>query len=219
MGLPPLQEKFLRSGSTVLISFAMHKNRSDLVTHVSDGPFLSSNGNKYILVAIDYVSKWVEAQAFPTNDAQNVVNFLKRIIYGKSCHLPIELEHKAYGALKTCNIDLTKAGANTFLQINELEELRLDACESSISYKWIKTPTEYGKEDKDLLFNSQLRLFPGKLKSRWYRLFTISRDMKGGAIELCDEEGNKFIVNKQRVKPYQKYILDFDVDDDVTLND
>nr|GEU37951.1 reverse transcriptase domain-containing protein [Tanacetum cinerariifolium] len=43
------------------------------------GPFPSSNGNKYILVAIDYVSKWVEAQAFPTNEAQNVVNFLKRL--------------------------------------------------------------------------------------------------------------------------------------------
>ncbi|GJU31786.1 reverse transcriptase domain-containing protein [Tanacetum coccineum] len=43
------------------------------------GPFPSSNGNKYILVAIDYVSKWVEAQAFRTNDARNVVNFLRRL--------------------------------------------------------------------------------------------------------------------------------------------
>ncbi|GJW22940.1 reverse transcriptase domain-containing protein [Tanacetum coccineum] len=43
------------------------------------GPFPSSNGNKYILVAIDYMSKWVEAQAFPTNDARNVVNFLKKL--------------------------------------------------------------------------------------------------------------------------------------------
>ncbi|GJX37164.1 reverse transcriptase domain-containing protein [Tanacetum coccineum] len=43
------------------------------------GPFPSSNGNKYILVAIDYVSKWVEAHAFPTKDAWNVVNFLKRL--------------------------------------------------------------------------------------------------------------------------------------------
>ncbi|GKE50458.1 reverse transcriptase domain-containing protein, partial [Tanacetum coccineum] len=43
------------------------------------GPFPSSNGNKYILVVIDYVSKWVEAQAFPTSDARNVVNFLKRL--------------------------------------------------------------------------------------------------------------------------------------------
>ncbi|GKD51212.1 reverse transcriptase domain-containing protein [Tanacetum coccineum] len=43
------------------------------------GPFPSSNGNKYIQVAIDYVSKWVEAQAFPTSDARNVVNFLKKL--------------------------------------------------------------------------------------------------------------------------------------------
>ncbi|GKA31272.1 reverse transcriptase domain-containing protein [Tanacetum coccineum] len=43
------------------------------------GPFPSSNGNKYILVAIDYVSKWVEARAFPTNDVRNIVNFLKRL--------------------------------------------------------------------------------------------------------------------------------------------
>ncbi|GKF16461.1 reverse transcriptase domain-containing protein, partial [Tanacetum coccineum] len=43
------------------------------------GPFPLSNRNKYILVAIDYVSKWVEAQAFPTSDARNVVNFLRRL--------------------------------------------------------------------------------------------------------------------------------------------
>ncbi|GJZ38395.1 reverse transcriptase domain-containing protein [Tanacetum coccineum] len=43
------------------------------------GLFPLSNGSKYVLVAIDYVSTWVEAQAFPTNDARNVVNFLKRL--------------------------------------------------------------------------------------------------------------------------------------------
>ncbi|GKD22196.1 putative nucleotidyltransferase, ribonuclease H [Tanacetum coccineum] len=43
------------------------------------GPFPSSNGNKYILVAINYVSKWVEARAFPNSDARNVVNFLRRL--------------------------------------------------------------------------------------------------------------------------------------------
>nr|GEV26589.1 hypothetical protein [Tanacetum cinerariifolium] len=151
-----------------------------------------------------------------------------RIIYGKACHLLVKLEHKAYWNIKNCNIDLTKAGANMFLQINELDEMRLDAYESFISYKertkrWhnkrIKTPTKYGKGDKVLLFNSHLRLLPKKLKSRWYGLFSVSKDMKNSAIELYDEDGNEFIVNKQRVKPYQKDVLDADKDDDITLKD
>ncbi|GJW96579.1 reverse transcriptase domain-containing protein [Tanacetum coccineum] len=119
-----------------------------------------------------------------------------KIIYGKACHLPFKLKHKAYWALKTCNMDLTKARANRFLQINELDELRLDAYESSISYKertkrWhdkrIKTPTNYEKGER--------------------------------AIELRDKEGNEFIINKQRVKPYQKEALDFDDNDDITFED
>nr|GFC47179.1 reverse transcriptase domain-containing protein [Tanacetum cinerariifolium] len=60
------------------------------------GPFPSSKGNKYILVAVDYLSKWVEAKAFPTNDARVVVKFLKSlfslfgtpkaIISDRGCH-------------------------------------------------------------------------------------------------------------------------------------
>ncbi|GJZ98640.1 putative reverse transcriptase domain-containing protein, partial [Tanacetum coccineum] len=44
------------------------------------GPFPSSRGNKYILVAVDYLSKWVEANALPTNDARVVVKFLKSLV-------------------------------------------------------------------------------------------------------------------------------------------
>nr|GFC58239.1 hypothetical protein [Tanacetum cinerariifolium] len=122
-----------------------------------------------------------------------------RTIYGKACHLPVELEHNAYRAIKNCNLDLMKVGANRFLYINELDEMRLDAYESSISCKertkrWhdkrIKAPTNYEKGDKD---------------------------MKNGVIELYDEDGNEYIANKQRVKPYQK-ILDTNRDDDITLD-
>ncbi|GJV64354.1 hypothetical protein Tco_1475182 [Tanacetum coccineum] len=123
---------------------------------------------------------------------------------------------------------LQKLGENRFLQINELDKMRLDAYETSISYKerikrWhdkrIKAPTNYEKGDKVLLFNSRLRLFPGKLKSRWYGPFSVLRDMKNDPIELYDEDGNEFIVNKQRVKPYQKSVLDTNKDDDITLDD
>ncbi|GKC46101.1 reverse transcriptase domain-containing protein, partial [Tanacetum coccineum] len=43
------------------------------------GPFPSSRGNKYTLVAVDYLSKWVKAKALPTNDARVVVKFLKSL--------------------------------------------------------------------------------------------------------------------------------------------
>ncbi|GJS23820.1 reverse transcriptase domain-containing protein [Tanacetum coccineum] len=97
---------------------------------------------------------------------------------------PCLLGHKNY------YMDLTKAGENQFLQIKELDEMRLDAYESSISYK-----------------------------ERTKRPFSVSKDMKNRAIELYDEEGSEFIVNKQRVKPYQKNILDINRDDDITLED
>nr|GEW10470.1 hypothetical protein [Tanacetum cinerariifolium] len=121
-------------------------------------------------------------------------------------------------------MDLMKAEENRFLQVNELDEMRLDAYESSISYKektkrWynkrIKIPINYEKGDKVLLFNSRLRLFLGKLKSRWYGPFWVSKDMKNGALELHDEDGSKFIMNKQWVKPYQNSLLD--TNRDVTL--
>ena len=54
-----------------------------------------------------------------------------QLIYGKSYHLLVELEHKAYWAIRALKFDLMKAGWKRLLQLNELDELRMNACENS----------------------------------------------------------------------------------------
>nr|GEU35364.1 reverse transcriptase domain-containing protein [Tanacetum cinerariifolium] len=58
-----------------------------------------------------------------------------KLVYGKACHLPIEIEHKAYWALKQTNFDLSVAGNHRKIQLNELNKLRDHAYENSLIYK------------------------------------------------------------------------------------
>nr|GEV43339.1 reverse transcriptase domain-containing protein [Tanacetum cinerariifolium] len=241
-------------------------------------PFPSSQGNKYILEAVNYFSKWVEARALPTNEARVVCKFLKslfarfrtpraiisdrgthfyndqftkvmlkygvthrlaiayhpqisgqvevsnrslkrilertvdenraswsdklddalwafriafktpigctpyKLVYGKVCLLPIELEHKACWALKHANFGFQTAGDHHKVQLKELNELRDQAYENTLICKE-KTKRIHDSKVKDcvfnvgnrvLLFNSILKIFSGKLKTRWSGPFTIT---------------------------------------------
>ena len=50
-----------------------------------------------------------------------------RLVYGKACHLPVEIENKAWWVIEKLNLDLERASLTRFLDLNELEELRNDA--------------------------------------------------------------------------------------------
>jgi len=58
-----------------------------------------------------------------------------RVVFGKSCHLPVEIEHRAYWAVKSCNFSFDQAGEERKLQLNELDEIRLEAYQNSMFYK------------------------------------------------------------------------------------
>nr|GFA87953.1 reverse transcriptase domain-containing protein [Tanacetum cinerariifolium] len=132
------------------------------------------------------------------------------LVYGKACHLPHKIEHKAYWALKHTNFDLRTAGDHRKLQLNELKELRDQACENSLIYKERTKKLHDDKiknrifnvGDQVLLFNSRLKIFSGKLKSRWSGPFTIFEIYPYGTAKLTHPDGCNFKVNCHRLKHY-----------------
>ncbi|XP_022033491.1 uncharacterized protein LOC110935417 [Helianthus annuus] len=134
-----------------------------------------------------------------------------RLVYGKGCHLPAELTHRALWAIKQVNMDYENAGKTRKLVLGELEELRDEAYECASAYK-DKTKKvhdaklrlqKYEVGQKVWLFNSRLKLFPGKLKSKWMGPYLITRIGNYGDIEIEDFDDHlRQVVNGHRLKPY-----------------
>ena len=134
-----------------------------------------------------------------------------RLVYGKACHLPVEIEYKAWWAIRNLNMDMNRAGLKRMLEIDELEELRNDAyfnskIEKDKQKKWhdqLITRKTFNQGDQVLLYDSKLLLFSGKLKSRWTGPFIIHRAYLNGSVDLLNLKDKRvFKVNGKRVKPY-----------------
>ncbi|XP_020202854.1 uncharacterized protein LOC109788523, partial [Cajanus cajan] len=115
-----------------------------------------------------------------------------RVVFGKACHLPVEIEHRAYWAVKTCNFSIDQAGEERRLQLNELDEIRLEAYENSKFYKEktkkfhdnLIARKDFVVGQKVLLYNSRLGLMGGKLHSKWIGPFFVTNIFPYGTVEV-----------------------------------
>jgi hypothetical protein len=134
-----------------------------------------------------------------------------KMVYGKACHLPLELEHKARWAIKQLNFEFKTTGEKRILELHLLDEWRNEAYESSRLFKekakiWhdkkIKR-REFKVGDQVLLFNSRFQFSTGKLMSKWQGPLVIHEVYRSGSIRLhSDVRGKPHVVNGQRLKHY-----------------
>ena len=139
-----------------------------------------------------------------------------RLIYDKSCHLPVVLEHTTYWAIKKLNLSLDQAGKERLLQLQELQELRNESYQNAEIYK-AKNKAFHDKHinkktfhvhDKVWLYNSRLKLFPGELRSRWDGPYEILEVFDNGTVLILDPKTkNSFKVNGHTLVKNDPHLL------------
>jgi hypothetical protein len=134
-----------------------------------------------------------------------------RLVYRKPCHLPVEMEHRAYWAIKAFNFDLKEASELRKFQMSELEELRNEAYISTRHYKErmklfhdkkIVRKT-FEPNQTVLLYDSKLHTFSGKLRTRWDGLYIVREVFDYRDVVIEDPRDGRILkVNGQRLRPY-----------------
>ena len=165
----------------------------------------SSNRKDWSLKLLD--SLWAYRTSYKTILGMSPYH----LVYGKVCHLPVEIEYKAWWAVKKLNLDMGRASLKRLFDINELEELRNDVYfNSKIAKdrlkKWhdqLISRKNFKQGDQVLLYDSNLHPFPGILKSRWTGPFIIHQVYLNGSVDLLNSKDSRvFKLNGQRLKPY-----------------
>ncbi|XP_039001687.1 uncharacterized protein LOC120127957 [Hibiscus syriacus] len=135
-----------------------------------------------------------------------------KLVYGKVDHLLVEL-YQAYWATKKLNFYAQLAGEQRLLGLNEMEEYREQAYENvklckEKTKKWYDQmffPWHFHVVQQVLLYNSRLRLFPGKLKSRWSGPFEVHHVYPHGVVDIKNiDDATILKVNGQQLKAYNR---------------
>ncbi|WVZ84740.1 hypothetical protein U9M48_031732 [Paspalum notatum var. saurae] len=145
----------------------------------------------------DWVSKLPDALwAYRTAYKTPIGMTPYKMVYGKTWHLPVELEFKSHWAIRKWNMDLQSAGVRRQIQLAELEEWREKAYHSAKLYK------ERTKRCHDKRIKIKTFKLGDKLRSKWEGPFLVLDAADHGAITLQDEDGKVFKANGQRLKVF-----------------
>ena len=123
----------------------------------------------------------------------------------------MEVEHKAFWAIKALNFDYKAAAGARMLDLNELEEIRLDSYRRSSIYKeqtkrWHDgrvRAKKFAVGQQVLIFNSRLKMFLEKFRDKWSGPYTVKNIYPNGVLELLHQQtGDTFKINGHRPKPF-----------------